>query len=170
LSGTSKKENTVSILHYPCPTYHDWLKKYERLGVFSSFWYENSRMPVGLQYHLDSRDAYQESLKTGDWKIAEEFYNKSLLTRDQIARWMKSDAIFFADPLASKVSHKTQEPALINLINRLWVLTEDRHRLAATAKTREPDLLNLLHRLRAYSAGRHRLQATADARFSHQVN
>jgi len=45
---------TPCILHYINAGFKQWIDKYRRLGNFSDYWFGS--IPVGLQFHLDSRD------------------------------------------------------------------------------------------------------------------
>lgn len=97
--GRTHVEWTACILHYPCATYNEWLKKHAFLGDFLPYWWDNPQSPIDFPFLIDSRDAYVQSLKTGNWDIARTFYDKSLFTEWQVANLLQTGAVFRADPL-----------------------------------------------------------------------
>ena len=57
---------TGSVLHFACPTFDLWLEKYQRMGRFSDYWYDDESAPIAIPFHTRSRDLAQEALDTGD--------------------------------------------------------------------------------------------------------
>jgi hypothetical protein len=99
--GARHFEKNVCVLHYPCPSYPDWLKKYARLGDFPAYFVVNGKKypMTGFEYFLDSRDAYLKSLESGNWEIATRFYKDSLLTDHEVSQLREEGAVFHVDPL-----------------------------------------------------------------------
>ena len=98
-AGRTRYESGTCILHYPCATYAEWLKKHSYLGNFLPYWWDNPQTPIEFPFLLDSRDAYLESVRTDNWEIAKDFYTKSLFTEDEMANLLELGAVFRADPL-----------------------------------------------------------------------
>jgi hypothetical protein len=98
-AGRTRYESGTCILHYPCATYAEWLKKPSFLGDLLPYWWDNPQTPIEFPFLLDSRDAYLESVRTGNWEIAKGFYMKSLFTDGEVANLLELGAVFRADPL-----------------------------------------------------------------------
>jgi hypothetical protein len=81
------------ILHYPNTTYQSWLQKYENLGVFGDYWYDDPKHPNDIGFYMASRDVYQRCKKSGDFTEAENFFKRQILTQEQIDKMLQSGAI-----------------------------------------------------------------------------
>jgi hypothetical protein len=97
--GRTHVEWTVCVLHYPCATYNEWLKKHAYLGDFLPFWWDNPQAPIEFRFLIDSRDAYLAALKSGNWDIAKAFYRTSLFSDQEVSNLLQIGAAFRADPL-----------------------------------------------------------------------
>jgi hypothetical protein len=97
--GRTHVEWTTCVLHYPCATYSEWHKKHAFLGDFLPYWWDNPQIPIEFPFLVNSRDAYLQSLKTGNWEIAKDFYRSSLFTEQEVADLLQIGAAFRADPL-----------------------------------------------------------------------
>jgi hypothetical protein len=98
-AGRTENESGACILHYPCATYAEWLKKHSQLGSFLPYWWDDPQRPITLPFLLDSRDAYLASMETGNWEIAKEFYESSWFTEEEVANLLEIGAAFRANPL-----------------------------------------------------------------------
>ena len=108
-TGAAIRESAVCILHYPCPSYVHWLKKYSQLGDFKSFWWDDPNLPMPDTFHTRSRDAYRQSLESGNWEIALDCYMESHVAESDQAFMLENGAMFFADPLAEIGMAKQKE-------------------------------------------------------------
>jgi hypothetical protein len=63
---------TPCILHYPSCGFARWRAKYRQLGDFGDRWFE--RVPIGLPFHLDSRDQ-----RTTSDDLARAYYRRHAL-------------------------------------------------------------------------------------------
>lgn len=82
-SGVSCTSQSTVILHYACPTFERWLRKYSTLGEFSDFWWDDQTRRIELKFHLGSRDACRQIQQTGDTSGAEAFYRSHLLKLEE---------------------------------------------------------------------------------------
>ncbi len=103
--------DAVCVLHYPCPTYRDWFKKYEQLGDFSDYWRDDITNPITFKFHCESRDAYLLARRELDWKIAEDFYKSRIFSDEDVQRMLNMGAVFWADPLADLARLGPMRPA-----------------------------------------------------------
>lgn len=99
--GALHLERRVCVLHYACPGYRDWLKKYAQLGDFLAYWWDDPRYPITFRFHLDSRDAYLAARRSGDWDGAAAFYRGTLYDEATLAAMLAGGALFEARPLAT---------------------------------------------------------------------
>ncbi len=74
-------ENEAVVLHYACATFSLWWKKYAALGDFPDFWCDDQRYPIGLPFHLASRDIVGRCITDNDLALGEEFFLSSLLSK-----------------------------------------------------------------------------------------
>ena len=85
------------ILHFACCTFDIWFKKYNKLGAFSNFWWDDPDMPITFDFHKASRDTIMKYRESGDIGICHDFF-KSIIIPDheidklvdegQVMRWL----------------------------------------------------------------------------------
>lgn len=92
--GKRHIEREVCVLHYACATYAEWLKKYAQLDAFQPYWWDDPCNPIRFPYHLDSRDSYLASKRTGDWNIAYDFYHRHLFTAAELDQLRAVGVVF----------------------------------------------------------------------------
>lgn len=91
---TYQESGSPCILHYPNPSYRDWLKKWKRHGSFSNFWWEDPTQPITLSFLTGSRDAYMRAESLGDWKIAEDYFKASIFSKEELEQLIGIGACF----------------------------------------------------------------------------
>ena len=96
--GITLFEKKVCVLHYACPTYQQWLTKYRQLDEFQPYWWDDVQNPIPFQFHLDSRDVYLESKKTGNWQTTRDFYRSNIFSDAEVERMVELGIVFEADP------------------------------------------------------------------------
>ena len=95
------------LLHYACATFDRWLKKYALLGDFPDFWWDDPRHPIGLPFHLKSRDVCKQCLVNGNFSPAMDFWKQNVLSATEISRLVGEDKVGWYQPIPELVPEQT---------------------------------------------------------------
>lgn len=83
------KVSNSCILHFVDPTYSHWFNRYNLLGNFDNYWFNDPKRPIRLKFSLLSRDLFQKCLNKGDWREAENFYSRLFLPAEEVERLVR---------------------------------------------------------------------------------
>jgi hypothetical protein len=98
--GRQVTSTKVSVLHYACPTFRLWLRKYETLGPFPSYWWDNPALPIKrFPFHLGSRDICAECRRSGDWSSAYIYYSTQVRSAEEIEKLQRKGRVRRFAPL-----------------------------------------------------------------------
>ena len=84
--GERAVADEVFVLHYACPSYDRWLAKYNALGDFPDYWWDDPQFRITLSFHLKSRDVCRRAREEGDPEYARKFWAKQVFAPQQIER------------------------------------------------------------------------------------
>lgn len=94
--GLSK---SVSILHYTCATFDWWVLKYQRLGTFPDFFWDNPAYPIPFLFHLRSRDVYRQCMEEADLSKAYELFGRQVLDETRLQQLVSEGKVGRFTPL-----------------------------------------------------------------------
>jgi hypothetical protein len=89
----------LAVLHYACPSYDRWLAKYNALGDFPDYWWDDPQFRITLSFHLKSRDVCRRARAEGDLELARRFWAKQVLALNEIEQLTREGKIGRFAPL-----------------------------------------------------------------------
>ena len=87
--GHQRPSNPV-VLHYPNPSFDHWVRKFDSLGSFGNFWWDDPDRPIELTFMTKSRDLVRKAAVTGDWDEAREYFNSHIPSPESVERLLES--------------------------------------------------------------------------------
>lgn len=108
--GKSTVSKDVAVLHYACPSYDRWRAKYDALGDFPDYWWDDPQFRITLSFHLKSRDVCRLARADGNLERARKFWAKQVLAPQQIDRLTREGKIARFTPLGETPA-RNQVPA-----------------------------------------------------------
>lgn len=88
-----------AILHYPNPSFENWVAKFAHYGEFSNFWWDDPGTPILLEFMLRSRDLILAARETGRWDEARDYFATWCLDPTTRERLLQSDELRRYEPM-----------------------------------------------------------------------
>lgn len=105
--GESRTVEHPAILHYPNPSFADWVAKFDNYDKFSDFWWDRPDSPILLEFMLRSRDLVRAAHVSGDWGEARAYFNSWIPDAESREHLLATGALRHYSPMTEPAGQPT---------------------------------------------------------------